>query len=198
MRKKTIMMHIVKIQISKVIDCQGFIISLSWVLKIVRIKFFESLMFVPHGGGGLVSIQFSSLVTNTATDPRPRALTRFYLPWSMTAALLVLFSSDYLAFFFENLRELLVTNWWCYNQDRRCAQCPVQLKSKVSILLNEGLAVTKLSHVWSWRHPDSEWLIYTWYTFRGLLFLDPLGAQEVTMCAHSSIPKWKNFRVQDW
>ena len=97
MRKKTIMMHIVKIQISKVIDCQGFIISLSWVLKIVRIKFFESLMFVPHGGGGLVSIQFSSLVTNTATDPRPRALTRFYLPWSMTAALLVLFSSDYLS-----------------------------------------------------------------------------------------------------
>ncbi len=55
-------------------------------------------MFVPHNGGGLVSVQFRSLVTNTATDQRPRALSSFSLHWSMTA-LLILFSSDFSCFF---------------------------------------------------------------------------------------------------
>ena len=121
-------------------------------------------MFLPHGGG-LVAIQFSLPVTNTYAVQCRRTFNRFASSLSMTA-LLVLFSSEMFAFFFENLnvRELLVNScdWWCYNQEWWPAQSPVHLKSKVSILLNEGLAVTKPLHVWSWRHPNSKWLIYTY------------------------------------
>lgn len=147
-------------------------------------------MFVPHNGGGLVSVQFRSLVTNTAmllTSVQELSQDSLSIgPWLHCWSCSPVTS---LAFFFENLhvRELLVKNWWCYNQDRWCAQCPVQLKSKVSILLNEGLAVMQLSHVWSWRHPNSEWLIYSSYTFRRLLFLALLGAQEITICTHLSV-----------